>query len=92
MADWQPIETAPRDGTCVLLFVPGEQSQGQWDEELYDGCGGEPEAPILVGFWDKDHGRPGPWWQLAHYSAYCFKPTHWMPLPEPPASQSSGAA
>lgn len=23
MTDWQPIETAPRDGTVVRLFCPG---------------------------------------------------------------------
>jgi len=30
---WQPIETAPKDGTCVLLLCPHGQYVSWWDTE-----------------------------------------------------------
>ena len=30
MSDWQPIETAPKDGTDVLLYEDGEQYVARW--------------------------------------------------------------
>jgi hypothetical protein len=36
VSDWQPIETAPKDGTLVLVYVAGSQNPyafGQWDTE-----------------------------------------------------------
>lgn len=57
---WQPIETAPRDGTPVLLWGP-------WGE---------------VGMWCYSH--PIGW--NDGYEALMHPPTHWMPLPEAPAS------
>jgi hypothetical protein len=34
MTDWQPIETAPKDGTMVLLYKQssGTKGSGYWDD------------------------------------------------------------
>jgi hypothetical protein len=58
---WQPISTAPKDGTTVQL----------WDGHYQH-----------TGFYD--HSLPG-WCALADYVEFVPLPTHWMPLPEPPA-------
>lgn len=76
---WQPIETAPRDGTPVLLWgvVAGEIS-GQTDKMEFAGEGEWVE--------DSQYNADEDWWLLSggdYYSSWC-KPTHWMPSPEPP--------
>ena len=72
--DWQPIETAPKDGTAFLAFVTWSWSNGgdgsqqdvmAWDERA--GFFYSPTAPNYVQGCDTD----------------CAV-THWMPLPEPP--------
>ncbi len=75
-AGWQPMETAPRDGTLVLLFDP-EVVWIDWDAEDERGNVPKVPKPMYVGWW---RGC----WELAHYSAFSFRPTHWMPLPEAP--------
>jgi hypothetical protein len=74
--NWQPIETAPKDGTRVLLF---------WLAGLYG------SRHIEFGRWDDDkYARKGPrpYWtgeRPNNASAYrASQPTHWMPMPEPP--------
>ena len=62
--EWQPIETAPKDGTSVIIFVDGLQIVAFW------GCTGwELNAPLFELFYPEIYGEP----------------THWMPLPAPPA-------
>ena len=75
MTDWQPIETAPRDGTWVLLA--GGSIEYGWDGD---------SAPAVVA---GQCVRPDPeCWQFAWYDGGYYgeyeNPTHWMPLPEPP--------
>lgn len=78
-AGWQPIETAPKDGTKVLI-VNDEGVMAvahyieQWDER-YEFVRKAKDGDVYrtvreeCGYWNTD-------------TAYC--PTHWMPLPQPP--------
>jgi hypothetical protein len=71
---WRSIDSAPKDGTSVLLACNydrlGKQritlawyERGMWAEGMY---------------WDDDADD----WSVAQCE---FRPTHWMPLPEPPS-------
>ncbi len=72
--EWQPIETAPTDGTAILVCHDG----GVWiakHKAVYQ-SGYKPDNPWFCLMLNKDHipsrKRKG-------------YPTHWMPLPQPPA-------
>ena len=65
--EWQPIETAPRDGTRVLGYGP----------DL-----GYTTPNICAVIYDT-HSKG--WYADQWDCAGIIKPTHWMPLPEPPA-------
>jgi len=68
---WSPIETAPKDGRAILLFglLPG--SMGYSDDSLI----------MSVGGWSGER-----WGAEANNGRFVMflKPTHWMPLPNPP--------
>ena len=81
-ADWRPIETAPKDGSWVLLC--GGKCQG--DEGDYDW------RPVVAQWTDYLNGRLGQKyerWQFAWYDGGYYGtyegPTHWLPLPDGPA-------
>jgi hypothetical protein len=82
MSEWQPIETAPKDGTRIVVWGPlAVMRDGQrlatdpcahvmLFKRIRDSAAGDwwsPSLPTMPDFW-----------QLAHF------PTHWMPLPAPP--------
>ena len=79
---WQPIKTAPKDGTHIMLCIP------DWDYEQ------TPKAPTRVmveGWWDEEMYPSGEWRVITLPSHGCDccafenqEPTHWMPLPEMP--------
>ncbi len=70
---WQPIETAPKDSSTVLLYSPDAAET----------------RSIFLGFWVAFAAEPGggSWWETED-SHFCIDadPSHWMPLPEPPRS------
>ncbi|MEO0943239.1 MAG: DUF551 domain-containing protein [Pseudomonadota bacterium] len=73
--EWQPIETAPKDGTEVILFYwwyidGGLVTAGYWHPVFDD---------VKGGFWYADLVNAG-----------AADPTHWMPLPEPPSNTKRG--
>lgn len=72
--EWQPIETAPKDGTPILVFSPYADIS-------------EP-TNIIVAKYGKHADET--WWEpcenLIRDAIGCVDPapTHWMPLPKPP--------
>lgn len=72
MSEWQSIETAPKDGTHILIY--GVADQSPWEPLVY------------VVKWDLwPDGVNGQWLEAAGDGFYTFEATHWMPLPTPPA-------
>jgi hypothetical protein len=71
-ARWHPIETAPRDGTEMLIFLGPPWSRVE-KARYY-----EPWNNWQVGIVPSDPVRE------EHYGIGFAIPTHWMPLPEPP--------
>jgi hypothetical protein len=65
---WQPIETAPKDGTPILLGLPVCGNLWAEDRRVYEG---------------RWHEREGTWASINGFILFSVA-THWMPLPEPP--------
>ena len=82
---WQPIETAPKDGSQILLTNGVDVAQGWWVneeqfiEEIRDIDGRHVDQIESDGFtdWLDCEGGMNP------------SPTHWMPLPPPPLPAES---
>ena len=87
MGEWQPIETAPKDGTEIdiwavqysvgagkLITGDGHRISNAWWGEPYYGDERKWEKQLVR--------RDGAWTEPVEYTG--FSVTHWMPLPEPP--------
>lgn len=69
--EWQPIETAPKDGEEIIVY-------GMWTWPT----GFSPKQDDIPAFVHTARFEYGLW-----QTGSCYKthPTHWMPLPKPPA-------
>lgn len=73
---WQPIATAPKDGTYILLYRPVED--GRHKDAVREG------KYHRYGMRYTWRVRSGCVWDID-------APTHWMPLPEAPAQEGGDA-
>ena len=75
---WQPIETAPKDGTQVLIAG----GSVEYDAETFPQE--RPFAGVHIASWCKSsQSWSGPYG--SEYDAqYWHTPSHWQPLPAPP--------
>lgn len=79
---WQPIETAPKDATAVLVM------RNIWPE-LSDGIATEcnEHNTYVAQWWSGENRGHGAWvcYMDAVHDPLCpIDPTHWMPLPKAP--------
>ncbi len=79
--DWQPIDTAPKDGTSILVCCPAANNIfiAAWRTWYSEGLRGDVTA----------------WWSNGAKNAYqpdqlILKPEGWMPLPKLPAVRRDG--
>ena len=71
---WQAIETAPKDGTKILLACQEQITIGWWDTNKY--------AKKPRPYWSSIHAYLyGRTWARAN------QPTAWQPLPQPPEGE-----
>lgn len=74
MNTWQPISTAPKDGTPILV--------GWWTDR--HGCPKDWNATVVIGCAGEE------FWRLVQVGSYASDPflgeypTHWQPLPAEP--------
>lgn len=71
MGEWQPIETAPKDGERVDLWATDIFGHGQRFADCY----------WQIAQWPEQHDR----WVGLPEGRRNWNPTHWQPLPEPPS-------
>ena len=68
---WQPIETAPKDGSWVIVVFP-------YSPPMVSLATYKPQ------FRRGGRGGQSAGWRSYHERLSEISPTHWMPLPEPP--------
>lgn len=74
MSGWRPIETAPKDGTWVILYAPaGGVQPGYWGPSYFD------YDPMWLQYAHRSEARE-----------VVGEPTHWMPLPNSPEDGTDG--
>jgi hypothetical protein len=79
MSQWMDIETAPKDGTVILVYAEQGMSMSDFGLEDIEFNG------MHVAVWDAYGGGA---WVIASYpdmgDVVTGDPTHWRPLPPPP--------
>lgn len=79
---WQPIDSAPKDGTVIDVWRDGSRETVYWGFRPHD-CG------EMGQYCDSDwHSEMDPGWVCSTFGEFVggrHNPfTHWMPLPLPP--------
>lgn len=86
MSEWQPIETAPRDGTAIIGVFSSPERFGRdgdivrcWYQPEFDAFISSCRVMSLAQGYSFEDGSSE---QL--HSPKIEKITHWMPIPKPP--------
>ena len=86
MSEWQPIETAPKDGPAFQAKIPGhgEDNVIAWVDGLVDGA----ERPCGGWEWMGENEPPDCWtdgicWEVNEDGQRSVHPSEWKPLQYP---------
>lgn len=82
MGEWQPMETAPKDGTAVDVWVDDGEGGGH---RITDAWFGEPSHTCIDSYCDSCPEDLGVEAWRDHWETM-LAPVAWMPLPPPPTS------
>lgn len=83
----QPIETAPKDGTLIFLWVQSNPAEHGEDSNPTEDVGAD-ELWRTIGFNQLDHTGDDDWffagwcWSHDHYTEGKGLPKFWAPIPE----------
>lgn len=77
---WQPIETAPRDGTQFLVYRPLAHVTHDANIKIVKG------TPHNYGCWE---ATVPPGYSLENFTDGACRATHWQPLPAAPKQEGS---
>jgi hypothetical protein len=83
---WQPIETAPRDGTAIQAKIPGHGADNiiAWHGGLADEAGMECSTWCFVTEQEPPDSWTDGWcWEVNEDGCRSEWPTHWKPAPQP---------
>jgi len=92
MSEWQPISTAPRDGRDILVWWPMRalDDEGLPTGEIVDGRAFV-SAWVIGGYWWEPKEVEDGCDEEEIECGFTEEPSHWMPLPEPPAQEAGDA-
>ena len=68
---WRQIETAPKDGTDIMVYFELPDLSKDWMRSVFV-------------YWSKREERWNYSGRAASGYSKCYEPTHWKPLPPPP--------
>jgi hypothetical protein len=79
---WQPIASAPKDGTPILIFDPTKPSVSNSGGKAHD------DPRFAIGYYRTWYPDGAEWVWGNRNDSYC-SPTHWMRLPAPPTKENA---
>jgi len=78
--DWKPIETATKDGTLCLIWLPKPYCHPEIGKFMHRSSYKPGEKAVHTSGWVVGEHHDFGSYMLGKHA----QPTHWMPLPEPP--------
>ncbi len=79
--EWQPIETAPRDGTEIIVGVDIASVWIVRNARFVKATNWTPQEPDDVdGWWAQRNSV------TQEHLDGIYEPTHWLPMPDPPGN------
>ena len=93
MSEWQPIETAPKDSTHVIVRTPdGSLFTAAYVPGFLDSNDNDCWCWVALSDLHPDDWSGGTCWEVNEDGESSQHPTHWMPLPTLPIEQRADAS